>query len=111
LFFFFFFKQKTAYEISRDWSSDVCSSDLVEHQLVGAGVAVAQRQLDDVAHVDVVAEAHALDHAALAHVQAGNDAAAQHASASCRSEERRVGKGCRARGAPHTEKKKESSSN
>ena len=30
LFFFFFFKQKTAYEIvSRDWSSDVCSSDLI----------------------------------------------------------------------------------
>src|SRR6059058_3716995 len=28
-FFFFFFKQKTAYEMSlRDWSSDVCSSDL-----------------------------------------------------------------------------------
>src|SRR5213082_724103 len=30
MFFFFFFKQKTAYEIvSGDWSSDVCSSDLV----------------------------------------------------------------------------------
>ena len=29
-FFFFFFKQKTAYEIGTgDWSSDVCSSDLV----------------------------------------------------------------------------------
>ena len=28
-FVFFFFKQKTAYEVvSRDWSSDVCSSDL-----------------------------------------------------------------------------------
>src|SRR5213595_655348 len=27
--FFFFFKQKTAYEITEgDWSSDVCSSDL-----------------------------------------------------------------------------------
>ena len=27
--FFFFFKQKTAYEIRNcDWSSDVCSSDL-----------------------------------------------------------------------------------
>src|SRR5216117_4356316 len=27
--FFFFFKQKTAYEIRKgDWSSDVCSSDL-----------------------------------------------------------------------------------
>src|ERR1043166_201651 len=30
--FFFFFKQKTAYEIpKRDWSSDVCSSDLVPY--------------------------------------------------------------------------------
>ena len=30
MFFFFFFKQKTAYEMcGRDWSSDVCSSDLV----------------------------------------------------------------------------------
>ena len=29
-FFFFFFKQKTAYEIYQcDWSSDVCSSDLM----------------------------------------------------------------------------------
>ena len=29
--FFFFFKQKTAYEIGTgDWSSDVCSSDLAE---------------------------------------------------------------------------------
>src|SRR3546814_1790607 len=31
--FFFFFKQKTAYEMRiSDWSSDVCSSDL-DHQL------------------------------------------------------------------------------
>src|SRR3546814_1893293 len=30
-FFFFFFKQKTAYELRiSDWSSDVCSSDLIE---------------------------------------------------------------------------------
>src|SRR5205807_1269509 len=28
VFQFFFFKQKTAYEITRCWSSDVCSSDL-----------------------------------------------------------------------------------
>ena len=29
---FFFFKQKTAYEIYQcDWSSDVCSSDLAEY--------------------------------------------------------------------------------
>ena len=37
--FFFFFKQKTAYEIvSRDWSSDVCSSDLCPF-LVGSAPA------------------------------------------------------------------------
>src|SRR6059058_3274440 len=31
--FFFFFKQKTAYEMSlRDWSSDVCSSDLAHRR-------------------------------------------------------------------------------
>src|SRR3546814_3971218 len=29
----FFFKQKTAYEMRMsDWSSDVCSSDLISHQ-------------------------------------------------------------------------------
>src|SRR3546814_5980133 len=29
---FFFFKQKTAYEMRiSDWSSDVCSSDLLDH--------------------------------------------------------------------------------
>src|SRR3546814_16636525 len=44
--FFFFFKQKTAYEMRiSDWSSDVCSSDLrtvarrrVEHGTAGRGV-------------------------------------------------------------------------
>src|SRR3546814_10865097 len=31
LFVFFFFKQKTAYEMRiSDWSSDVCSSDLID---------------------------------------------------------------------------------
>src|SRR3546814_1307327 len=33
----FFFKQKTAYEMRiSDWSSDVCSSDLVHFALAGA---------------------------------------------------------------------------
>src|SRR3546814_10115314 len=33
MFLFFFFKQKTAYEVRiSDWSSDVCSSDLVGEQ-------------------------------------------------------------------------------
>src|SRR3546814_1474738 len=40
--FFFFFKQKTAYEMRiSDWSSDVCSSDLVRrHRPDTAGHAV-----------------------------------------------------------------------
>src|SRR3546814_4482315 len=34
LVFFFFFKQKTAYEMRiSDWSSDVCSSDLTERSI------------------------------------------------------------------------------
>src|SRR3546814_1377780 len=42
-FFFFFFKQKTAYEMRiSDWSSDVCSSDL----LVDVGVGQTARSLD-----------------------------------------------------------------
>src|SRR3546814_7399923 len=36
LLFFFFFKQKTAYEMRiSDWSSDVCSSDLVAGPFCG----------------------------------------------------------------------------
>src|SRR5881628_3913746 len=36
VFFFFFFKQKTAYEMSvSDWSSDVCSSDLDRPVVLG----------------------------------------------------------------------------
>src|SRR3546814_6728862 len=37
VYFVFFFKQKTAYEMRiSDWSSDVCSSDLAEHHALGA---------------------------------------------------------------------------
>src|SRR3546814_2068452 len=37
LFYFFFFKQKTAYEMRiSDWSSDVCSSDLGKEGTVSA---------------------------------------------------------------------------
>src|SRR3546814_5050955 len=35
---FFFFKQKTAYEMRiSDWSSDVCSSDLPFRRTIGSG--------------------------------------------------------------------------
>src|SRR3546814_6834591 len=36
IFVFFFFKQKTAYEmLISDWSSDVCSSDLTPQWIIG----------------------------------------------------------------------------
>src|SRR3546814_4224744 len=39
LFFFFFFKQKTAYEMRiSDWSSDVCSSDLLARDAAADGL-------------------------------------------------------------------------
>src|SRR5216110_4061813 len=69
-FFFFFFKQKTAYEISsRDWSSDVCSSDLAA--LVERRV-IARELLD----------------------KRRDTAGLQIRTAGQRSEERRVGKEC-----------------
>src|SRR3546814_11935892 len=46
--FFFFFKQKTAYEMRiSDWSSDVCSSDLAKGRIdtLGLGLATLTPQL------------------------------------------------------------------
>src|SRR3546814_2733627 len=51
--YFFFFKQKTAYEMRiSDWSSDVCSSDLSglgrDHPFAGTG----NRQSPKAAHIE-----------------------------------------------------------
>src|SRR3546814_979150 len=44
--FFFFFKQKTAYEMRiSDWSSDVCSSDLVEFAIGQAAASHLDREV------------------------------------------------------------------
>src|SRR3546814_3728753 len=58
LLFFFFFKQKTAYEMRiSDWSSDVCSSDLrIEGQVRG----VAQMIEDDRYCIDVLNQVQAI---------------------------------------------------
>src|SRR3546814_5567490 len=46
--FFLFFKQKTAYEMRiSDWSSDVCSSDLLLQELGFAVSRAQQRSLQD----------------------------------------------------------------
>src|SRR3546814_15243280 len=51
--YFFFFKQKTAYEMRiSDWSSDVCSSDLPDVRLDGREIFAGLR-------VDIVGETNA----------------------------------------------------
>ena len=78
--FFFFFKQKTAYEMcGRDWSSDVCSSDL------------------DVTTNYFFRGAEQEDSGLI--VQPSFGASTEVAEG--RSEERRVGKECRSRWSPY----------
>src|SRR5437763_13713568 len=79
----FFFKQKTAYEISTYWSSDVCSSDLIvlDHYRV--------------IHGDVGRALVEISHGISACLHYAGDQAV-----SLRSEERRVGKECRSRWGP-----------
>src|SRR3546814_13720501 len=44
---FCFFKQKTAYELRiSDWSSDVCSSDLLVHRAIAIGVGALDEDVD-----------------------------------------------------------------
>src|SRR3546814_5619578 len=83
LFVFFFFKQKTAYEMRiSDWSSDVCSSDLQE---------IADRphidRPDGAARNRVSLRFTDVEIAVIAH-------RASQRSTERRSEERRVGKEC-----------------
>src|SRR3546814_1046786 len=91
--FFFFFKQKTAYEMRiSDWSSDVCSSDLrlaagslrsaqqgVQESAAGIGVDLDELR-SCLGQVEIEAHEHAACSGIMARVR--------------RSEERRVGKEC-----------------
>src|SRR3546814_3708192 len=85
IFFFFFFKQKTAYEMRiSDWSSDVCSSDLLSP---GAVIEIVTERQDADAQQRIGAFLPAMVHGE----RARHDAQAQRSD---RSEERRVGKEC-----------------
>src|SRR3546814_5923865 len=113
LFFFFFFKQKTAYEMRiSDWSSDVCSSDLLRRPgLDRVDIIDAKRQhvlvvdrIDDGVGVQLVAEC--LARGPQARIAAGAGILGENRR---RSEERRVGKECvstcRSRWSPYHSKK------
>src|SRR3546814_1890824 len=91
---FFFFKQKTSYEMRiSDWSSDVCSSDLVigkwEHLIAAA---LAPDDQVPAVPIDVIET----QHGGLAGAQAepGQHSDDGEVAPPDRSEERRVGKEC-----------------
>src|SRR5437762_11278016 len=94
--FFFFSSRRRHTRYIGDWSSDVCSSDLIDHATEDRerhrGLDVLQpifERFDGADHVESLAGA----------AGAGNDAdsAATNAEAFERSEERRVGKECQSR--------------
>src|SRR3546814_9202802 len=84
---FFFFKQKTAYELRiRDWSSDVCSSDLRAERYVAddPGTTAYPRVQFDAAAVQLDQALHqrqAQARAAVAHLQRAALELAEHAIA------------------------------
>ena len=85
-YFFFFFKQKTAYEMcGRDWSSDVCSSDLISLLLL--------QPLLEAVGLNI----HGIKSSTFMKKVGGNLSV----NAVLRSEERRVGKECRSRWSPY----------
>src|SRR3546814_12536004 len=96
---FFFFKQKTAYEMRiSDWSSDVCSSDLVGngqrvHRALELGPVLALDPARDAAGGRGVGHQH---HVAAGQRDEGGQGGALVATFFLldRSEERRVGKEC-----------------
>src|SRR3546814_8516103 len=90
LFFFFFFKQKTAYEMRiSDWSSDVCSSDLHNRAPAEFRLDIAPEQIDEAraSIADIRGELTKPDAA-----ETTSPETIQRAEG--RSEERRVGKEC-----------------
>src|SRR5690349_23686814 len=87
LVFFFFSSRRRHTRSLRDWSSDVCSSDLPDNLDPDEQVKVKDIRTR-CPHLDALA----------GHVTA---------FAEMRSEERRVGKECRSRWSPYHEKKKE----
>src|SRR3546814_5621549 len=86
---FFFFKQKTAYDLRiSDWSSDVCSSDLGVLLLVLAPVINHVLRLDNLLVAALIAVA------AVPMTVMGGQIGVLQGERRWRSEERRVGKEC-----------------
>src|SRR3546814_1340274 len=93
---FFFFKQKTAYDMRiSDWSSDVCSSDLLDVADATTALDIATARIND-RTVEVGEAGHAArEHGrALVNIRRRRIVNCGFVEAYQRSEERRVGKEC-----------------
>src|SRR3989440_6869034 len=96
LFFFFFSSRRRHTRSDRDWSSDVCSSDLEEPQRLRR---IAHQQ---VLGLLVMVEHHLVVFAADARLLVATEGGVRGIGVvAVRSEERRVGKECRSRWSPY----------
>src|SRR3546814_9531662 len=88
--FFFFFKQKTAYEMRiSDWSSDVCSSDLEQGRRIKSG------NRPDCLEFPATKQHQAITPPAFkVSIRSQSIPISMSTNSVCRSEERRVGKAC-----------------
>src|SRR3546814_6271656 len=113
----FLFKQKTAYEMRiSDWSSDVCSSDLISvHRRQGQGLCRERRRGhrgsgDQPVPAERRRDGYSSQRPEFPDAQRARDVELPLLTSWERSEERRVGKECvstcRSRCAPYHEKKK-----
>src|SRR4051812_49891507 len=111
-FFFFFFSSRRRHtRLTCDWNSDVCSSDLDDASLRKRLAIPSDRRLWDLFRaidrgwsLDQIHELTKIDPWFLR--QFSEISAMRQAAVKSRSEERRVGKEWRSRGAPHQLKKK-----
>src|SRR5687768_18352926 len=95
---FFFSSRRRHTRCSRDWSSDVCSSDL---SLVGANREFILNRIPHVGRLLVDDAAGLLRHAEVVVLATGEPDFLPLLQQLDRSEERRVGKECRSRWSPY----------
>src|SRR5256886_9063198 len=96
--FFFFSSRRRHTRFDCDWSSDVCSSDLVPGQLVPA---ICPSLPEEILAVLCRTQYSRIVNAAVALSTPPNTPYAGYAFTEDRSEERRVGKECRSRWSPY----------
>src|SRR5690606_40302112 len=102
---FFFSSRRRHTRFSRDWSSDVCSSDLHRNQQTGKGEDGVRQPHEE--PIDAAPEISRQQAEQAATNHGDDDGEKTRHQRETRSEERRVGKECRARGWREREDKRD----